>query len=195
MGFQNRCSAVVSNEGTVYFGSLDQKLHALTGAKRYRSYHRRRDFSSPALALDDSMVIFGSADQRVYGLTTKDAQRRNYDGDVVYSSPAVANGSSVYVGAEDNNLYGLTVDGMHRWTFSAGNDFDSSPVVATDGTVYAGSKDSFVRNYSHWEAQVEIPYWRRASSPALGRRHGLHRLDDHSLYAVTPDGKLVEISD
>ena len=102
-------SAAVSKDGgTVYVGSVDQKLHALTAARGERVWSFATQgpvLSSPTLAADGSSVLVGSGDQHVYAVTKQGQQLWNYSTeDVVYSSPAVGRNGSVYVGDENNNL-------------------------------------------------------------------------------------------
>ena len=102
-------SAAVSKDGgTVYVGSVDQKLHALTAARGERVWSFATQgpvLSSPTLAADGNSVLVGSGDQHVYAVTKQGQQLWNYSTeDVVYSSPAVGRNGSVYVGDENNNL-------------------------------------------------------------------------------------------
>ncbi len=132
-------------DGTVYFGSRDNKLYALdavTGAKRWEFETGSWVESSPAIA--NGTVYFGSNDGRLYALDMHTGEKL-WDFKTSYSiisSPAVADGI-VYFGGFDYGIYAIDgATGKKRWSFMTGDLVISSPTVA-NGIVYAGSADGF----------------------------------------------------
>jgi len=56
----------------------------------------------------------------------------------VTCSPAVGPDGTVYVGSNDNSFYAFSSSGALKWSYTAGNVFDtSSAAIGPDGTVYA----------------------------------------------------------
>ncbi|MBM2825134.1 MAG: hypothetical protein HW402_798 [Dehalococcoidales bacterium] len=132
-------------DGTVYFGSRDNKLYALdaaTGAKRWEFETGSWVESSPAIA--NGIVYFGSNDGRLYALDMHTgAKLWDFKASFsIVSSPAVA-GGMVYFGSYDYGIYALdAATGRKLWYFKTGDLIMSSPTVA-NGIVYAGSGDGF----------------------------------------------------
>ena len=143
-------SAPVVSDGTVYFGSFDEKVYTLdthTGEEQW-SFETEGPVSSPVVA--DGTVYIGSNpighnDNKLYALDTLTGRKR-WVNDIkgeVESSPVVADGT-VYVGSHDENVYALDAStGRERWSVKTGGVVLSSPSVAYD-TVYVGSNDNNV---------------------------------------------------
>jgi hypothetical protein len=131
-------------DGTVYVGSVDQKLYALdgaTGAKKWEFKTGGYLKSSPGIGADGT-VYFGSYDEKFYALDGATGAKKweFLVGANVYSSPAIGSDGTVYVGSGDNKLYALSgKSGVKLWEFETGHWGLSSPAVGSDGTVYVGS--------------------------------------------------------
>jgi len=130
-------------DGTIYVGSDDTSLHALSaedGSEGWAFDTGDRVTSSPAVV--DGTVYVGSNDGSVYAVDAADGteQWTFETGGQVVSSPTVVDGT-VYIGSRDSSLYAIDAgEGTEEWAFEAADDVSGTPVVA-DGTVYAGSED------------------------------------------------------
>lgn len=153
-------SSPVIADGTVYVGSYDGHLYALSAESgellwRYRTGDRID--GTPAVA--NGAVFVGSFDRNIYALDAKTGEERWIYGTkgIVRSSPTVRDGT-VYFGAhcraeecgayydvqwpEVGYVYAIDAEtGDLRWRYETGDGVVSSPAV--DGeTVYVGSSDN-----------------------------------------------------
>eukprot|EP01043_Picozoa_sp_COSAG02_P045888 COSAG02_NODE_4241_length_5596_cov_4.207932_5_plen_330_part_00 len=145
-----RSSPAVGDDGTVYVGSNDQKLYAVTpdwpeGRLKWSFATGGNVNSSPAVG-DDGTVYVGSEDQKLYAVTPEGQLKWSFATGgrrrgPVRSSPAVGADGTVYVGSVNQKLYAVTPEGQLKWSFHTGSMVDSSPAVGDDGTVYVGSDD------------------------------------------------------
>ena len=169
--------------GTVYVGSTDGRLYALSEANgdlRWRFDTRGPVLASPAVHA--GRVYFGSVDGFIYAVdaatgkevwkfATKGERRFTAPGihgaiprtermpdpfDVFMSSPTVVD-DVVYVGSGDQHVYALdAATGTLRWSFATGDVVHASPAVA-DGLVIVGSWD---RNVYGIDARTGRERWR-----------------------------------
>ena len=163
-------SSPVHDRGTIYFGSDDGHLYAVSADEGRERWRRRTSgpvASTPAIA--GGVVYFTSYDGRLYALdAATGAQRwvfatggeRRFEAkglhgllpktqtiadpfDVFLSSPVVAD-ATVYMGSGDGHVYAVDArTGTLRWKFRTGDVVHASPAYA-DGVVYVGSWDSFL---------------------------------------------------
>lgn len=137
-------------DGTVYFGSDNQKLYAVDATDGTEKWDSPFDtggdiYSSPFVT--DGTVYIGSGNGFVFAVNANDGTEKwRYEiGSDINSSPTVAD-ETVYIGSTDTNLYALsTTDGSEQWDspFSAGGKIETSPTIV-DGTIYIGSSDNNV---------------------------------------------------
>jgi outer membrane protein assembly factor BamB len=138
-------SAAIGADGTVYIGSGDQKVYALSGATGAPiwEFQAAGYFStSPALGANGLLYIQDSTDT-VYALdAATGAMQWQYSADPkggAPSSPAIGSDGTVYVGSA-NGLHAIDGGtGVIRWVFGAGADFMTyrSPAIGANGTLYA----------------------------------------------------------
>jgi outer membrane protein assembly factor BamB len=58
-------------------------------------------------------------------------------------APTIGPDGTIYVSGLDSFLYAVNPDGTLKWTFKAGQEFETFPTLSPDGlTVYAGSDDN-----------------------------------------------------
>jgi outer membrane protein assembly factor BamB/septal ring-binding cell division protein DamX len=138
-----------------------------------------------------------------FTLTIADAAWQASTGDAVTCSPAVGTDGTVYVGSNDNSFYAYSPNGALKWSYAAGNIFDtSSAAIGSDGTVYAGCTDGNVYAFSaggtlKWTYTVPTPPASSgldnglSSSPAIAPDGTVYiHADDGNLYALNPAGTL-----
>ncbi len=125
---------------TVYIGSEDRNLYAVTleGRERWR-FQTGGPISSNVLAADGKLY-FGSHDSTFYCLAPNGSLAWSFRcrGKVVKG--AVTDGSRIFFGALDRMVYALALDGRLLWTFPTQGMIITDPAVA-DGTVYVTGGD------------------------------------------------------
>jgi outer membrane protein assembly factor BamB len=141
-----RTSPAIAADGTIYFGSDDNHVYAVTrdGIRKWRFDTGGDIHSSPAIGLNGTIYV-GSDDDHLYALDPDDGSvvcSRSLGGLDVESSPAIGADGTVYVGSEANRLYALDPANCNiKWSVLTGGDVDSSPAIGPDGTIYFGSDD------------------------------------------------------
>ncbi|WP_277543290.1 outer membrane protein assembly factor BamB family protein [Haloarcula laminariae] len=127
-------------DGTVYVGSEDRDLYALSAMDGTEHWSFRTGDavrSSPTVV--NETVYLGSDDGNVYALSTADGTE-NWSfqtGDVVPASPVVTD-DTVYVGSVNGNIYALdALSGTEQWRYET--EFISFEVAVVGNTVYAGT--------------------------------------------------------
>jgi glucose dehydrogenase len=135
-------------DGTVFVGSLDNKVYALngsTGGLRWSFQTGDDVLSSPAIAVDGTVYV-GS---NVYALngSTGALQWNFATGGGVTSAPAIAADGTVYVGSANGQLFALNGStGTVFWNLTISTAATSSPAIGVDGTLYIG----FTTLYALW---------------------------------------------
>ena len=149
----------VIGDGTLYVGSYDNHLYALsteTGEEVWRYRTGDRIDGTPAVV--DDTVYFGSFDRNIYALDAETGDERwtQSTGGIVRSSPTVVDGT-VFIGTHCRSsecaifydesfpkigyLYALDAEsGDVIWRYETGDEVLSTPAVDST-TVYVGSSD------------------------------------------------------
>jgi hypothetical protein len=136
-------SPTIGADGTIYVGSNDGRLYALTpeGKLKWKFETKGAVHSRPAVGADGTIYV-GSWDQHLYAI--------NPDGSLkwafptrgkVNASPTIGPDGTIYVGSWDQHLYAVNPDGSPKWAFPTGDAVLSTAAVAPDGTIYVGSWD------------------------------------------------------
>ncbi|MDG2213698.1 MAG: PQQ-binding-like beta-propeller repeat protein, partial [Verrucomicrobiota bacterium] len=192
-GREVRSSPSISSDGTIYFGSFDQKVYALESKSGVKKWEFQTDSfvsSSPAIGSDGTIYI-GSEDANVYALDGKTGAKlwEFQTEDRANSSPAIGSDGTVYVGSNDQKLYALdSKTGTKIWEFKTGHHVSSSPAIGSDGTVYVGSFDKKIyaldgkTGAKIWEFKTEDFI---SSSPAIGLDGNIYiASEDKKIYAI-----------
>jgi len=134
----------IGGDGTVYVGSADGKLVALSvdgSAVVWSQPVGDLQGSSPAVASDGTIYV-GSADGKLHAIARDGVPRWTFDAGAGASvgSPVVGGDETVYVGAADGKLHAIAPDGKARWSYATGGAIRGAPAVR-GGTVYVGSED------------------------------------------------------
>ena len=133
--------------GTLYAGSYDNNLYALSAIKGTLQWKFATDGGICGTPVPyGDLIIFGSEDHTVYALDTKEkrVRWRYATGGPVRSSPCV-HGESVYIGSDDGFLYALNAaTGVEVWKMKTWMPVRSTPAVGGpgDAIVYVGSEDT-----------------------------------------------------
>jgi len=136
-------SPAIGNDGTIYVGSVDGNLYALTpeGGLRWTYSTNGAVLSSPALASDGTIYV-GSRDHNLYAINPDGTLKWTYlRGGEVNSSPTVWTDGTIYVGSGNGTLYGINPTGALHCSYAAGALIHSSPAISLDGSLYVGISD------------------------------------------------------
>ena len=180
-------SSAIGPDGTIYVGSWDSKLYAITnGAMKWSFTTGDGIQSSPAIGSDGTIYV-GSRDNKLYAITNGVEKWSFSAGDNIDSSPAIGSDGAIYVGSDDNKLYAIT-NGAMKWSFTTGGKiFSSSPAIGSDGTIYVGSLDN--KLYAITNGAIKWSFTTGGdvySSPAIGVDNTIYVGSlDYKLYAIT----------
>lgn len=140
-------STPVVQDGTVYFGSLDHNLYALsasTGEKKWAFKTGASITSAPIVV--DKLVYIGSHDSNLYAVNAETGELRwvfDKAGDWFWSEVLYDNGT-IYAGSLDHYIYAVNAgNGTLLWSFEASDPINTSPVIA-GGVLIVASEDGKV---------------------------------------------------
>ena len=136
-------SPAVADDGTIYFGSRDGSLYALTPAGKQKWTFPAGGLvdAAPSIA-GDGTVYVGSGSGNLYALTTDGKVKWQFPTGSSISNPvAVASDGTVYVNAKSGIMYAVNFNGSKKWEIATGKEMPA-PTVAQDGTIYVGFDDS-----------------------------------------------------
>ncbi len=186
----------IARDGTIYFGSWDKHLYALSkeGNLKWKFDTGAQVFSSPCIAKDGTIYI-GSG-LHLYALSKHGNLKWKFKilEAGITPSPSTGEDGTIYFGSNDFHLYALSKEGNLKWKFKTGGDiYRSSPSIAKDGTIYFGSYDKHLYALSpdgklKWKFKTGKGV---SSSPSIAKDGTIYigSRDSH-LYALTKDGNL-----
>jgi outer membrane protein assembly factor BamB/PKD repeat protein len=200
---------VIGPLGTIYVGSADSKLYALTDngtstpTIKWRFTAGDAITSSPVVGADGTVYV-GCNDHVFYALedigTSAAKIKWSFTtGDAVKSSPTLGPDGTVYIASNDYTVYALVDNGTDtpdvKWSYTTGSAIDSSPALGPDGTVYVGSYDRLLYALKDNGTATPDVKWTFfspnaiLSSPAIGPDGTVYIGSfDNSLYALTDNG-------
>ncbi len=192
--------AVVGHDGTVFVGSRDRHVYALSasgGSAQWRRDLGGDVYASPALYTDaegTELLYVGSDSNYFFVLDAATGDVRvnlRTDGDVDTGIVVAPDGTAYFgAGAE---LWAVAPDGTVRFRFRANDKIFSSPSLDDDGTVYVGSQDDHLYAITP-EGQLRWSFTARNdidSGPVVGDDGTIYfASDDHRVYAVDRNGEL-----
>jgi outer membrane protein assembly factor BamB len=115
-------SPAVGADGTVYFGSADTHVYAVTSV----------------------WISYCGRGRCAYSLSMGTKWTVKTGGEV-YSSPAIDGSGNVFIGSQDGKLYALAgATGVIEATFQTNSGIHSSPAISSDGVVYFASEEGIL---------------------------------------------------
>lgn len=192
-------SPAISPDGTIYFGTSNGTLYAVTNGKLKWLNNISPGTSinsSPAIGKDGT-IYFGCQNTDIYALTNGNIKwSYNSTQWIDWASPVIDTNGVVYIGNGYFILYAMT-NGNYKWNITLiGNQINTSPALGNDGTIYVGVGDTdlnesrlFARNISDG-----TPKWALnnlgfiLSSPAIDKDNTVYigtGVSTCKLYAVT----------
>ncbi|OGW46250.1 MAG: hypothetical protein A2Y66_08990 [Nitrospirae bacterium RBG_13_41_22] len=158
-------SPAIGDDGTIYVGSDDHFLYAISSDGKLKWKYETGDVitASPAIGSDGTIYV-GSKDRQFYAINPDGTLKWVYPTvSLLVSSPAIGSDGTIYVGGPDldktiislsscigddvpssitvqlSHLYAVKPDGTLRWSKVLSGSMDSSPAIATDGIIYVGT--------------------------------------------------------
>ncbi len=204
-------SPAVASDGTVYFGSVEGYVYAVTqdGVQKWRYPAGSTPIGSiegatPTIAPDDGTVYIASLDASFYALDARTGEKKwsFAASSPSFSAPALGTDGTVYF--RDNlKLYALTSGGELKWNYTL-NTVDKggtycSPVVAADGTIYVGTTDGTLFAFTDSGASATLKWTYTANgdiytSPAIAADGTLYfGTLSGRFYALTPGARAATV--
>ena len=187
----------VGDDGSVYFGSTDSILYALSrdGSDKWK-YDTKGTITGDVTIDDKGTIYVASGGLLAFGpegkLKWKIPSER-----LGASSPAVGPTGQIYF-LRDEKLCAATNEGKIQWERETHGDLSFSPVVGKDGTVYSsGYKQGSTISRLHAFKSNGTPKWTFETQGAIRASPALDEDDTiyfggylGNLYAVAADGRL-----
>jgi outer membrane protein assembly factor BamB len=194
-------SPSIGSDGTIYFGSYDDKLYAINpdGTEKWNFITGGDIMSSPAISYDGTIYVGSSeptpsSPARLYAINPNGTEKWNFMvDDDIYSTPTIGSDGTIYVGSYDNKLYAINPDGSEKWNFMTGDFIFSSPAIGSDGTIYIGSFDNifYAINPDGTEKWSLTTNNSLHSSAAIGSDGTIYvGSDEKKMYAINSDGSV-----
>ena len=193
-------STLVDEDGTVYSGSFDKTIYALSpdGGKRWERNLGDDIWAAPAIG--PTRELYVGTTKKLFALQRDGGSSWSFEptGDI-QSSPVVADDGTIYIGTLGSRLHAVNPDGGAKWTFATKGNFgwQQLPALSKDGTIFTptGSHLAAVDpadGGTKWE--VNVGGQLRTSVVVDGDGH-LYVGGDRTMYAFNPvDGtKLWEL--
>jgi len=188
-------SPAIAADGTIYVGSTDHNLYAISpnGTERWYFTTGAEIVSSPAIA-SDSTIYVGSSDGNLYAIDPDGSEKWHFTTQgSLEASPAIGADGTIYIGSGDGNLYAISAYGYEKWRFIAEDAVHSSPALGVDGTIYVAPEHGHLYAISpngreKWRFQAEglVVF----SAPAIAADDTIYYVSSEhgNLYAIDPDG-------
>ncbi|GIP59888.1 MULTISPECIES: S-layer homology domain-containing protein [Paenibacillus] len=202
-----RSSPAIAADGTIYVGSDDGHLYALTasGEQKWKFAINGSDFgnpgiySSPSIGADGTIYV-GGDDSYLYAIHPDGTLKWDLKiGSLVFVSPSPAIGAdgTIYVATEDGTFHAISDDGdtgREKWSYKISAFWPmikSSPVIAADGKIYVGDFEGILYAFEPEQDADDVkPKWifetktgsAIRATPAIG--------DDGTIYLGSEDGNL-----
>ncbi|MBD3286431.1 PQQ-binding-like beta-propeller repeat protein [candidate division WOR-3 bacterium] len=188
----------ISPDGTIYIGSFDGYLYALTqeGRLKWKFQTGTKPFKKKVAypSIDpDSNIYLTSFDGNLYVISPRGKLLLKHWTGILYpTSPLLDSYGNIYYGAHHSYLFSLSPDGEFEWNYKVG-DNARIPAIDNNGNVYFGSLDSYLYSLTsegkfRWRYKTEDEIW---AQPIIDSNGSVYfgSLDGY-FYALTSRGKL-----
>ncbi len=133
-------SPAIGADGTIYVGSEDHDLYAITpaGWNKWAAATGGGIATSPSIGPDGTIYV-SSLDGYLYAFNQDGTEKWSVLTGSVYSSPAIGADGTIYVGTQNGYLYAISPAGNIKWEYYAGSRLYCSPSIGSDGSIYIGN--------------------------------------------------------
>jgi len=143
-------SPAISDDGTIYAGSMDKYLYAINpdGSIKWRFKAENLIWSSPLIDSHGTIYVgsgFLEGETKLDAINPDGSEKWCYNtNDNIWSSAAVDNNGNIYFGSHDNFIYALYPNGTLKWRLKTNDVIESSPAIGPNGTIFVGSRDEYL---------------------------------------------------
>ncbi len=140
LGDRGYGAPLVHDDGTIYVGSDDKKLFAIskTGGTIFRLEMEHEVDTSAVFSKTDT-IVFAAGNHVCSVRRGGDLAWRFRARKKVYTSPAITEDGLVIVGSQDHHVYALKPNGTLAWRVDLGADVDGGPAIGDDGSIHVGT--------------------------------------------------------
>lgn len=171
-----RSSPAIAADGTIYVGSDDGHLYALTanGEQKWKFKINGTDignpgiYSSPSIGADGTIYV-GGDDSYLYAIHPDGTLKWDLKlGSLVRVSPSPAIGAdgTIYVATQGGTFHAISDDGdtgREKWSYKVSAFWpmiESSPVIAADGKIYVGDSEGILYAFEPEQDADDVkPKW------------------------------------
>lgn len=185
LGSPIKSSPAIGPDGTIYVGTLDGKLVAVSSKHEVKWRANTGDTfgSSPAIARDGTIYV-ASTDHALHAITTDGNSKWSTSLDAeIHGSPAIGGDGTIYAGTVDGKLSAVTPSGAVKWTYSAGGAIVGTPTVYAGG-VYVASEDKRLHGVNVTDGSSRWTY------NTLGTPRSAMVTQDGYIYFGSTDGRI-----
>ncbi|MGF9818792.1 PQQ-binding-like beta-propeller repeat protein [Brevibacillus agri] len=202
-----RSSPAIAADGTIYVGSDDGHLYALTasGEQKWKFAIHGSDFgnpgiySSPSIGADGTIYV-GGDDSYLYAIHPDGTLKWDLKmGSPVFVSPSPAIGAdgTIYVATQGGTFHAISDDGdtgREKWAYKISAFWPmirSSPVIAADGKIYVADSDGILYAFEPEQDADDVkPKWTFETETGSGIRATPAIGTDGTIYLGSEDGNL-----
>ena len=189
------CPAI-AEDGTIYFGSWDNNLHALNpdGSLKWKFDTNCNIVSDPVIA-EDGTIYFGTfggpwTTPKLYAIYPNGTEKWHYEmSDDILSDPAIGDDGTIYVGSCDNSLYAIYPNGTKKWHYGTGDSIPGPPSIGDNGIIYFASFDDYLyalypNGTLRWKTEI---WYGSDTNPSIGLDGTIYICSASKLFAISPD--------
>ncbi len=184
----------LAEDGTVYFGSTDNHLWALTPERALKwAYTASNNVATPVVGSDGTVYVAAGGYVRGVSKGNGSETSRFTPSADIRTIPAIGVADVLYFGAKNGKVYaldtGASTNGGVLWSFDTGKDISVSSAIGADGQVYVAAQNSQFYCLSlsgrvRWSLTTPTPILSALSIGADGTVYG--GAGDGRLYAISP---------
>ena len=176
----------ISDDGVVYFGSLDHSVYAvsLDKGKQLWKYPTKGAIVGQSLVFK-GMVYIGGLDRTLYALDAKNgAKKWEQSGDNWFWAGPVTNGATIFAATLGGSLMSLDPEtGKLRWSVTTKAPI-VTPIVPLQDSLVVATDDKYIRVFSADNGREVWPYpldEKVRTKPVVSQQDGLvYIVDIHS---------------
>lgn len=146
MGTGNDQSPSIGADGTIYVGSPDQYLYAITpnGTLKWRFQTGARIRATPAIGTDGTIYVGADG---LYALNPNGTKKWKFATSLFSSVSPILDADGLVYWRESFKAYAVNGDGTQKWSLDlqpfSTTALDSTPVIGLDGTLYLPTSKLF----------------------------------------------------
>ena len=197
-------TVAVGQDGTIYFGSMDNKIYAVNPEGKMLWFFNTEDVVTASPVIDSKGVIYiGSRDSNMYAINPDGTQKWKFGTkDAIYANAMINNDETViYFVSRNGVLYALDIETAQiLWYNEGDNIIFSSVIKGEDDTLYTIDQIGMLKAVSPVDGALLWEYQATGgaiATPAIGEDGTLYVLttrpdsDEGYFIIVSKEGQLV----